>query len=148
MRFLALIIMLCFASFYGMAQAEPVYTGVFNDLAVSGYDTVAYFAQNKAVEGEKSISVDWQGAEWRFSSERNKQTFLNNPEKYAPQYGGYCAYALGAKDDLVSSDPQSWTIVNGKLYLNYDKDIRDRWIENKDDFIAEADKNWVKYKDK
>jgi YHS domain-containing protein len=145
MKFLALAIMLCFASFTGIARAESIYTGTFNNLAVSGYDPVAYFTEDKAVKGEKSITTDWQGAEWRFTSEKNKQAFVDDPEKYAPQYGGYCAYAVGAKDQLVSSDPQAWSIVDDKLYLNYNKDIRDTWEDEKESLIRQADENWAKH---
>ena len=119
-----------------------IYTGTFSNEAVSGYDTVAYFTQGKPVEGSEKFSTKYEGATWLFSSQANLDAFVANPGKYAPQYGGYCAYAVGAKNALVSADPEAWKIVDGKLYLNYDQDIQKLWISDQAAYITQADANW------
>ena len=119
----------------------PVETGTFNNKAIYGYDTVSYWTENKAVKGKDEIVHTWRGAEWHFSSEENKALFVSDPEKYAPQYGGYCAFGL-ANDKLVSIDEDAFQIYNGKLYLNYSKRVAKRFNEDIDYFIAEADKNY------
>jgi YHS domain-containing protein len=102
---------------------DPVYTSFWNKRAVGGYDAVAYFTQGKPVKGKAEFSMKYKGVEWRFSSKENLEKFKADPTKYAPQYGGYCAWAIAAKGDAVKGDPKYWRIVNGKLYLNYDADI-------------------------
>ena len=119
----------------------PVYTGYFSNLAVSGYDPVAYFTDSKPVKGKSSITHKYMGAVWQFSSEANKAKFVANPEKYAPQYGGYCAWAV-SQGYTASGDPKQWKIVNGKLYLNYDASVQKRWEKDIPGFIAAANKNW------
>lgn len=122
--------------------AEPVYKGTFSDKAVGGYDTVAYFKEGKPVKGNAQFKTEYKGASWQFSSQANLDAFKANPDKYAPQYGGYCAYAVGAKNDLVSADPEVWKVVDGKLYLNYDKDIQAEWAAKQAEYIKKADANW------
>lgn len=122
--------------------AKEIYTGTFSKKALSGYDTVAYFTQGKPVKGSESFKTEYKGAEWQFSSQANLDAFKANPEKYAPQYGGYCAYAVGKYNDLVSADPEAWKIVNGKLYLNYDKDIQAEWVANQSEYITKGNANW------
>lgn len=116
-----------------------VYTD--NDLAMGGYDPVAYFTQGAPVEGSADHTVMWSDAEWRFSSATNLEIFNQDPEKYAPQYGGHCAYAA-AKGSLASSNPQAWTIHDGKLYLNYSRPIRAIWGRDIPGNISKADANW------
>lgn len=127
-------------SFSSLAKA-PIYTSFFSNQAVSGYDTVAYFTQSKPVQGRKKFSYKYKGENWYFSTNQHLNLFKADPEKYAPQYGGYCAYAV-AKNDTASSDPEQWTIVNGKLYLNYNAEIKYKWLKNKTEFIQQADQNW------
>jgi YHS domain-containing protein len=117
---------------------SPIETGTFNNKAIYGYDTVAYWKQNKAVKGSDDHVYTWRGAEWYFSSEENLNDFKNDPEKFAPQYGGYCAYAM-SDDRLVGIDEDAFTIYKGKLYLNYSQSVSREWNKNKDQFIAEAD---------
>ncbi len=119
----------------------PIYTTFFSDLAVAGYDTVAYFTENQAVKGSKQFKTEYKGATWRFKNTDNLAAFKANPEKYAPQYGGYCAWAV-ANNDTAKGDPHQWTIHSGKLYLNYDAEIQSRWLKDKEGFINAADKNW------
>ena len=117
---------------------DPIETGTFNNYAIYGYDTVAYFTQNKAVKGNKKIKYEWRGAEWHFSTEEHKTMFVNDPEKYAPQYGGYCAYAM-SDNRLVGIDEDAFTIHDGKLYLNYSNSVMEEWRSNMEQFISEAD---------
>ena len=118
--------------------ADPIETGTFNNKAIYGYDTVAYFTENKAVKGDKKITHKWRGADWHFSSEENKALFVAAPEKYAPQYGGYCAYAM-SDGRLVGIDEDAFTLHEGKLYLNYSKSVMKEWRSNMEQFIKEAD---------
>ena len=122
--------------------AEPVYTGTFSNKAAGGYDVVAYFIEHKPVRGLPEHAMEWNGAKWLFSSDEHLMQFKENPEKYAPQYGGYCAYAV-ARGALASSDPEMWTITNdGKLYLNYSEDAQTGWLADRDNLIKKADQNW------
>lgn len=107
-------------------------------VAIRGYDTVAYFTQGKPVEGSEEFATDWEGASWRFSSQENLDLFTAAPEDYAPQYGGYCAYGV-AKDGLVKIEPENWTIVDGKLYLNYNDKVQGLWEKDIAGFISTAD---------
>ncbi|MHC6527364.1 YHS domain-containing (seleno)protein [Vibrio proteolyticus] len=121
---------------------DPIYTGFFSNKALDGYDTVAYFTDNKPVKGKSEFSVEYKGADWYFASEQNLKRFQADPEKYAPQYGGYCAWAVSAKNDFAPGDPKYWAIVDDKLYLNYDKAIKQRWDEKRQQHIKQADRNW------
>ena len=121
--------------------AAPVNVTFFGSKALHGYDPVAYFADSKPVEGLPEFELEWMGAKWRFASAEHRDLFKAQPEKYAPQYGGYCAFAV-AKSKLVDIDPAAWSIIDGKLYLNYDLDIQKQWKADAAGFIAKADKNW------
>jgi YHS domain-containing protein len=129
------------------AGQDPVYTGRFSDLALSGYDPVAYFDQGRPVEGERRFSYAWQGATWRFASQEHLDRFKAEPERYAPRYGGYCAWAV-SQGSTASSDPQAWRIVDGKLYLNYSLDVQKTWEQDIPGNIAKADGNWPKVLEK
>jgi YHS domain-containing protein len=124
-----------------LAKTDPVSTGIFNRNAVSGYDPVAYFSQGKPVKGSKQFTTQYQGVTWLFSSAANRDQFVKNPAAFAPQYGGYCAWAV-SKGYTAPSDPEAWKIVDGKLYLNYDKDVQSKWMTDIPGNIAKADKNW------
>ena len=126
-------------SFSVFALDDAVNTGRFNNTAIDGYDTVAYFSQNKAVEGDKKYQVKWRDANWLFSSEENKALFITEPEKYAPQYGGWCAYAMSDEGRTVRIDPEAFHIHEGKLYLNYSKTVQGVWLEDKLNNIEQAD---------
>ena len=124
-----------------VCAGEPeIYTGLFGR-AIKGYDPVAYFTQGKAVEGSGDYTFEYKGATWRFASAANKAAFEKSPEKYAPQYGGYCAYAV-SQGHTASIDPEAWTIVDGKLYLNYSLDVRALWRQDIPGYIKQADANW------
>jgi YHS domain-containing protein len=128
-------IALLFASFMGSASAaEPINTlersGLWgyepSGVAVRGYDTVAYFTLGEPTEGKEAFETEWRGAIWRFASQEHLDLFVTNPDKYAPQYGGYCAYGV-AIGNLVKIEPDLWDIIDGKLYLNYDEDLQEKW---------------------
>ncbi len=114
-----------------------------------GYDVVSYFS-NEAIKGSKKIMTTYDGVKYKFSSIENLQTFNDNPEKYIPQYGGYCAYAIALKSDKVSINPKAFEIKNGKLYLFYDawgKNTLEFWKKENNAFLIEkADENWRKIK--
>ncbi len=111
------------------------------DVAIKGYDTVAYFTQNRPVKGLDRFVTSWKGAKWKFSSQENLDQFLKEPEKFAPQYGGYCAYGV-AKGNLVKIEPDQFKVVNGKLYLNYDDDVSDDWKKDIPGYVKTADKKF------
>jgi hypothetical protein len=110
-------------------------------VAINGYDPVAYFTQMKPVKGTPANMLDWNGASWQFASASNRAAFEANPRAYAPQYGGYCAYAV-AQGYTAKTDPDAWTIVQGKLYLNFSKSVRRRWERDIPGQVAAADMNW------
>lgn len=128
------------------SAAEPINTleknGLFgykaSGIAIRGYDTVAYFTQGAPAMGLESLSTDWEGATWRFSTQEHLELFEADPVKYAPQYGGYCAYGV-AQDGLVKIEPENWSIVDDKLYLNYNNKFQRLWEKDIAGFISEAD---------
>lgn len=125
------------------ARASAINLGGSESTAVQGYDVMAYWNQGKALKGDANITLDYKNATWHFASEANRDAFAANPEKYAPQYGGYCAYAAG-KGYLANVDVNAWTIYNEKLYLNYSKSVRALWSLDKAGYIASGDANWPK----
>ena len=123
------------------AQVDPIYTGLFSDTAVGGYDPVAYFTEGQPVKGSKDYQTDYKGAEFRFSSQENLDLFLAEPTKYAPQYGGYCAWAV-ANNKTAKGNPQNWAIVDGKLYLNINHKYQKIWNDSQAEFIESGDTHW------
>ncbi|WGI20597.1 YHS domain-containing (seleno)protein [Amylibacter sp. IMCC11727] len=121
------------------ARAKPVYTE--GKIAIDGTDAVAYFTESKPVAGSKSHSLKYKGSTWLFSSAENKAKFEADPEAYAPQYGGYCAYAM-ARGAVAPTVPEAWRIVDGKLYLNFSKAIQKKWQKDIPGEISKADANW------
>ena len=125
------------------AQKSEVYTD--GGKSINGYDAVAYFTDAKPAAGISKFVYTWNGSKWYFSSEKNLQAFKTNPKNFAPQYGGYCAYGM-SQGYKAPTDPQAWTIVNGKLYLNYNKEVQKLWNGKQTIRINTADKNWPKVK--
>lgn len=121
--------------------ADRVYTGWFSSVAADGHDVVAYFTRGEAVEGSAEHSHEWRGASWHFASEANLQRFRADPERYAPAYGGHCAYAV-ARGSVEPGDPRYWTIHEGRLYFNYDGSVQERWDADREALIAAADEHW------
>lgn len=110
-------------------------------IAVDGTDVVAYFTQAAPVAGDAGITADYMGATWRFASEANRDAFVADPAAYAPQYGGYCAYAV-SQGYTASTVPEAWTIVDDKLYLNFSTSVKRRWERDIPGYIEAANANW------
>lgn len=149
MRFIKLLLtttLLFFGLITSTVAAERINTlekkGLFgyepNGIAIRGYDTVAYFTQSMPVEGNEKFTTQWSDATWKFSSQEHLDLFLAEPEKYAPQYGGYCAYGV-AQESLVKIEPEQWSIVDDKLYLNYNTKLNREWKKDIPGYITKAD---------
>jgi len=115
-----------------------------NGRAIRGYDAVAYFAIENAVEGNPNFEYAWNGAKWIFANAENLEKFKENPEAYAPQFGGYCSYAV-SHGHTADGDPQAWKIVDGRLYLNYNQEVKQMWEREQDTLIIEGQKNWAEF---
>jgi len=125
-----------------LAADAPVFSK--KGKAVRGTDVVAYYdlaEGDKAVKGTDEFTTEWNGTNWYFSSAENKDKFVAEPEKYAPQYGGYCAFAV-SHNFTKPTDPDAWKIVDGKLYLNLSKSVQKKWLKDVPGNIGKADKNW------
>ena len=122
-----------------LAQKPPVFSD--REGAIRGHDPVAYFDGKGPVKGSKQLSHAWGGVTWYFTSAENRDRFAAAPEKYAPQYGGYCAYAV-ASGYTADIDPRAWSVVDGRLYLNYSLGVRERWSRDVPGNIRKADGNW------
>ncbi|NKB77661.1 MAG: YHS domain-containing protein [Gammaproteobacteria bacterium] len=123
------------------AGADAIYTSLFSNASAGGYDVVAYFTESKPVKGKDDYQTEHKDADWYFSSQENLDAFIASPEKYAPQYGGYCAWAV-FEGNLYKGDPQHWTVLNDKLYLNFDAEVQTQWNTNRELHISGADTNW------
>jgi hypothetical protein len=110
-------------------------------VAIRGYDAVAYFNQNKAIKGSDDYQHSWKGVVWKFSNEENLKLFVADPEKYAPQFGGYCAYAA-SRNYIYDADPEFWKIVDGRLFLNYNGEAQKLWAEDIPGNIKKGNENW------
>ena len=124
----------------GAAALEPVFS-TSSGGAIRGYDPVAYFTEGRPVEGKSAHRFEWMGATWSFASAENRAAFEADPEKYAPRYGGYCAWAV-SRGYTASIVPEAWRIVDGALYLNYSLSVRERWAKDIPGNIARAEVNW------
>jgi len=122
--------------------AQPsIFTGLVKGVAVGGYDPVAYVTDGKPVAGKTDVTLEHEGVTWRFASEANRDAFKADPAKYAPQYGGYCAWAV-SQGYTAKGDPDAWTVHDGKLYLNYDKRVRATWARDIPGNVKKGDANW------
>lgn len=140
-KFVIFVIILASSAVF--SDQPEIYTHRFKG-AIKGVDVVAFFTLPvgaKAVKGSDEFTYEWRGATWKFSSEENRKKFSRNPQKYAPQYGGYCAFAV-AHGFTTSPRPNHWFIADGKLYLNNNKNSFHKWLEDKENKIARADENW------
>lgn len=144
MRFL-IIPLLLIAVRVSHAQVPSYFS--HDGLAIRGYDPVAYFIDQAPVEGKKEFTYQWQGTEWRFKNEANLSAFKANPEKYAPQYGGWCAYGV-SQNHKSPTDPSAFTILNDKLFLNYSPKVKSIWSKDTKGYIEQAEVNWVELKTK
>jgi hypothetical protein len=123
------------------ARSPDIYTGILSSTAAGGYDPVAFFREGKPVPGRSDIAWSWKGVTWRFATPENRAAFQQRPEAYAPQYGGYCAWAV-SQGYTAKGDPLHWKIVGGKLYLNYDARVQRDWEKDIPGHISKADGNW------
>ncbi len=124
-----------------MQSTSRINQSTLGGVALKGHDAVAYHTEGRAIAGRKEFSYEWMGATWRFASAANRDLFAHDPEKYAPQYGGYCAWGI-SQAKFFDGDPQVWKIVNGKLYVNYNKEMEKTWEQDIPGFIAKADGLW------
>jgi hypothetical protein len=132
-------VVLLVTGFRGMAAGQSPAA----DVAIKGYDTVAYFKAGKALKGNESFTFPWHSLTWHFETRENRDLFAASPEKYAPQYDGYCAWAL-TEERLAKTDPEVWKIVDGKLYLNCSREAYEKWSRDIPGNIKKADTNWLK----
>jgi len=138
--FVAIVIFFALFSCAKNPSIKPVNVTT-EGVAIKGYDPVAYFTDRRPIKGLPEFKYVWKGAEWRFADSDHLEMFTKDPEKYAPMYGGYCAYAV-SQGKTADIDPGAWTIYNGKLYLNLDKDVQKLWQNDVQEYIQKADKNW------
>ena len=142
--------LLAFAAFVPMlalsgpalAGKAEIDTGAMEGIALGGNDAVSYFA-NAPVKGSDEFSTDWKGAKWKFTSAANRDAFVAAPDKYAPQYGGYCAYAV-SKGATAPGDPAVFTVQDGKLYMNFSPAVQVTWKQDVPGNITKANGNWPK----
>ena len=127
-------------------QAGQLINRARNGLAIDGYDPVAYFVEGKPLKGNPAISVEIDGTRYYFASTATREMFVKNPQQYAPQYGGFCAYAV-SRGYTADIDPQAWAVVDGKLYLNYSKRAQRLWQEDVPGNIRKGDANWPRLRD-
>lgn len=136
----AILILSAFFSCTKTSSISPVNV-TSEGVAIKGYDPVAYFTEKRPVKGTMEFEYVWQGAQWRFANANHREVFQKDPEKYAPRYGGYCAYTV-SQGKIAHIDPEAWTIFEGKLYLNLNKSVRDLWEKDLQEYILKADENW------
>jgi YHS domain-containing protein len=125
----------------GASAVLPVEQSHAGGVAVAGHDPVAYFPEGRPVAGKASIALSHNGAKWWFASEANREAFRRTPDRYAPQFGGYCAWAV-SQGHTAPIDPRAWTIREGKLYLNYDLAVQAEWEKDIAANIAKGERNW------
>jgi hypothetical protein len=135
-----------FASSAPAGAGTAVNTGYFGGVAIEGYDTVAYFTDGQATKGSEEFAHDWLGATWYFANAEHRDLFVAQPVKYAPQYGGHCSLGTAFGESTANIDPEAWSIINGKLYLQYSKGGRDQWERDSANMIAAADQKWPEVK--
>ena len=130
----------------GVAQAVKAVNQSFFGVAIEGYDAVAYHSESRPVKGDDRFEHSWMGAKWRFSSAANRDAFATEPERYAPAYGGYCAYAV-SQGGTAGIDPKAWRIVDGRLYLNLSLSVQRIWEQDIPGYITKANANWPGLRD-
>ena len=144
MKLYSLLLAVGLSVFAFSARAEKPVNATLFGTAIKGYDPVAYFTAGKPLKGDSKIAYAWNGATWHFANAAHRDAFKAEPEKYAPQFGGYCAWAV-SQNYTANSDPEkAWKIVNGRLYLNYNRDVQQTWEKDVPGNIAKADENWPK----
>jgi YHS domain-containing protein len=129
------------------ALADPAVYTEDGKVAIKGTDPVAYFTEGRPVAGKPDFAHRWMGVTWHFASAANRALFMKAPAKYAPQYGGFCAWAV-SNNYTAKIEPDAWKIVDGRLYLNYDRSIQSRWALDPPGNIAKANANWPAIREK
>lgn len=143
-----ILLIFFFASiFSGVSNGIAADTSSAGNVAIKGYDPVAYFLENKAVRGDQLQNAQWHNLTWYFQSKKHRDLFTTDPEKYAPQYDGFCAWALTESRKAIT-DPEVWKIVDGRLYLNCSLTAYDKWSRDIPGNINKADANWENLKRK
>ncbi|UUW08425.1 YHS domain protein [Flavobacterium plurextorum] len=142
-QILILLMALVSATTFAQTSKSAKHVNAENGLAIQGYDPVAYFESSKATKGSKEISTTYQETTYYFSNENNKALFLKNPTQYIPQFGGYCAYGMSEGYEAPIK-PEAFTIVDNKLYLNYNLKVKETWLKDKEKRIQKANENWNK----
>lgn len=145
--FSTLVLLLFQQSVNAQDALRKSHFNVSKSIALSGYDAVSYFSQKKPTKGQETFTVNFQGILYLFSSAENKELFKANPSKYEPAYGGWCAYAMGAKAEKVPVDPETFKIMNGKLYLFYNQFFNNTlkdWNKDENNLMTKANANWAK----
>lgn len=143
MKIRMILILLLTCGAFSAFAVDPVNKSLIRGVAIKGYDPVAYFTMGKPVKGSDDFEHEYLNATWRFASAAHRDAFAKEPQKYMPQYGGYCAYGV-SKGYAVGVDPEAWKVVEGKLYLNYNKDVQKAWLQDIPGRIRKADENWPK----
>lgn len=145
---LSLFVFLVFTAFTQSAEGRKKHYNLSNNLAISGYDPVAYFTIKKAVKGKSAYSITEKNVTYHFSSKENMEAFVKNPSMYEPEYGGWCAYAMGATGEKVPVDPETFKIINNKLYLFYNRFFNNTlkdWNKDEANLKSKADIAWKKF---
>ncbi|HVZ25903.1 MAG TPA: YHS domain-containing (seleno)protein [Sediminibacterium sp.] len=143
-KLMVMVTFLCILSAPAIAQQGEIFAP--EGKAIRGYDVVAFFKQGKPVPGFDSLHYAWKQAEWLFATQEDMDAFRANPEAYAPQFGGYCAYGTAA-GHKAATETDTWTITDGKLYFNYNQKVKEAWMKKQAELIQKANENWLKIKD-
>jgi len=130
-----------------VAAAKPAINTSQDRLALRGYDAVAYLTDGKPVKGVAAYEYQGHAALWRFASADHRDQFIKEPERYAPQFGGYCSYAV-SHGYTADGDPEQWKVVDGKLYLNYNQEVKQTWEKEQQKFIKDGERNWTEFQKK
>lgn len=142
-----ILTILIFSNFsFGQTEQRKKTFNLENGLAINGYDAVSYFMLNKAEEGKVQFQYIHEGIKYNFANQAHKELFVKNPKKYEPQYGGWCAYAMGATNTKVEIDPETFKIIDGKLYLFFHNWVNNtllKWNKDEGNFKSKANKNWL-----
>lgn len=144
-KFLFLVLFIGIAAAIGACSKTSSFTKVntsSDGLAIKGFDAVAYFAAGAAAKGDPKYEFAWNGAKWSFANAENLERFRQDPEAFAPQFGGYCSYAV-SKGYTADGDPEAWKLVDGKLYLNYSPEVKTLWENDEAANIAKGSNNWA-----
>lgn len=145
--FIILVISAVFFAACSSAESFKKINTTAENIAIKGFDTVAFFTAEKAIEGNPEYSFIWNGAKWYFSSAENMEKFKAAPDAYAPQFGGYCSWAV-SHGYTADGDPNAWKVVDGRLYLNYNQKVKEKWELEQQKLIEDGTKNWEEFKKK